>query len=342
MVVWRYNPNFGNQFKSYEMYALTELQEIINKRISEENLGREPYALYDPIKYTLDSGGKRIRPVLVLMACNMFSEQVDHAIKPAIGLEIFHNFTLLHDDIMDHADIRRGKPTVHKKWDENTAILSGDAMFIKAYEYFLDIDSPNFREILKVFNNTALEVCEGQQYDMEFEQRTNVTEQEYLRMIELKTSVLLAAALKIGALLGGAKSKDADLLYEFGRNIGLAFQLQDDYLDVYGDTEVFGKQIGGDIVANKKTFMLIKALQLADNNNKNKLEKLIHLEKFDRETKVSKVTQVYNDLNIKELVVAEISKLNKNAHDYLDKVSVPDQKKEELKALSVKLIQRVN
>jgi geranylgeranyl diphosphate synthase type II len=243
---------------------------------------------------------------------------------------------------MDHADIRRGKPTVHKKWDENTAILSGDAMFIKAYEYFLDIDSPNFREILKVFNNTALEVCEGQQYDMEFEQRTGVTEQEYLRMIELKTSVLLAAALKIGALLGGANSKDADLLYEFGRNIGLAFQLQDDYLDVYGDTEVFGKQIGGDIAANKKTFMLIKALQLADNKNKNKLEELIQLEKFDRATKVSKVTQIYNDLNIKELVAAEISKLNKKAHNYLEKVSIPDQKKQELKALSVKLIQRVN
>lgn len=324
------------------MYALTELQEIINKRISEEIMGREPYALYDPIKYTLDSGGKRIRPVLVLMACNLFSEQVDHAIKPAIGLEIFHNFTLLHDDIMDHADIRRGKPTVHKKWDENTAILSGDAMFIKAYEYFLDIDSPNFRDILKVFNNTALEVCEGQQYDMEFEQRTDVTEQEYLRMIELKTSVLLAAALKIGALLGGANSKDADLLYEFGRNIGLAFQLQDDYLDVYGDTEVFGKQIGGDIVANKKTFMLIKALQLADNENKNKLKELIQLDQFDRETKVSNVTQIYNDLNIKELVAAEISKLNKKAYDYLEKVSVSDLKKEELKAVSEKLIQRVN
>jgi geranylgeranyl diphosphate synthase type II len=243
---------------------------------------------------------------------------------------------------MDHADIRRGKPTVHKKWDENTAILSGDAMFIKAYEYFLDIDSPNFREILKVFNNTALEVCEGQQYDMEFEQRTDVTEQEYLRMIELKTSVLLAAALKIGALLGGANSKDADLLYEFGRNIGLAFQLQDDYLDVYGDTDVFGKQIGGDIVANKKTFMLIKALQLADNKNKNKLEELILSENFERETKVSKVTQIYNDLNIKELVAAEISKLNKKAYNYLEQVSVPDSNKEELKRLSEQLIKRVN
>lgn len=324
------------------MFTLTKLQEIINNRISEENMGRKPYALYDPIKYTLDSGGKRIRPVLVLMACNMFSEKVDHAIKPAVGLEIFHNFTLLHDDIMDHADIRRGKPTVHKKWDENTAILSGDAMFIKAYEYFLDIDSPNFREILKVFNNTALEVCEGQQYDMEFEERPDVTEQEYLRMIELKTSVLLAAALKIGALLGGANMKDADLLYAFGINIGLAFQLQDDYLDVYGDTEVFGKQIGGDIVANKKTFMLIKALQLADSEHKRELEKLLQLHNFNRETKVSKVTEIYNDLNIQEIVTTKISGLNKKALDFLEQVSVPDHKKEELKALSEKLIQRVN
>ncbi|MFC2151291.1 polyprenyl synthetase family protein [Bacteroidota bacterium] len=324
------------------MYTIKELQDLINETISSARIGREPYSLYDPINYTLESGGKRIRPVLVLMACNLFSSEVEHAIKPALGLEIFHNFTLLHDDIMDHADIRRGNPTVHKKWNENAAILSGDAMFIKAYEYFLDCQSPNFREILKIFNSTALEVCEGQQYDMEFEERDNVTEQEYIRMIELKTSVLLAAALKIGALLGGANKKDADLLYEFGRNIGLAFQLQDDYLDVYGDTEVFGKQIGGDIVANKKTFMLIKAQELAKGEDKKKLKDLLLLENLERETKISAVTNIYNKLNIREIVKQKIMELNQKSFNILEQVSVEENKKSELKKLADKLINRIN
>lgn len=324
------------------MYNFAELKDKINDFISKDNIGREPFSLYDPINYTLKSGGKRIRPVLTLLACNLFSEDVENAIKPAIGLEIFHNFTLLHDDIMDHADIRRGNPTVHKKWNENTAILSGDAMFIKAYDYFLDCESPNFREILKVFNLTALEVCEGQQYDMEFEDRDNVTEQEYLRMIELKTSVLLAAALKVGALLGGANTKDADLLYEFGRNIGLAFQLQDDYLDVYGDTEVFGKQIGGDIVSNKKTFMLIKAQELAEGENEIRLKNLLISNDIDREEKVTAVTAIYNSLKIKEIVQKRIQKLNEIALDYLNQVSVLDTKKSELKKLAEKLINRIN
>lgn len=324
------------------MYNLAELQDKVNDFISKDNIGREPFSLYDPINYTLKSGGKRIRPVLTLMACNLFSEDVENAIKPAIGLEIFHNFTLLHDDIMDHADIRRGNPTVHKKWNENTAILSGDAMFIKAYEYFLDCESPNFRDILKVFNLTALEVCEGQQYDMEFEDRDNVTEQEYLRMIELKTSVLLAAALKIGALLGGAEKNDADLLYEFGINIGLAFQLQDDYLDVYGDTEVFGKQIGGDIVANKKTFMLIKAQELAKGDDEIRLKKLLISNDIDREEKITAVTTIYNSLKIKEIVQKRIQELNDKALDYLNRVSVLDNKKIELKKLAEKLINRIN
>lgn len=324
------------------MYNLAELQDKVNDFISKDNIGREPFSLYDPINYTLKSGGKRIRPVLALMACNLFSKDVKNAIKPAIGLEIFHNFTLLHDDIMDHADIRRGNPTVHKKWNENTAILSGDAMFIKAYDYFLDCESPNFRDILKVFNLTALEVCEGQQYDMEFEDRDNVTEQEYLRMIELKTSVLLAAALKIGALLGGAEKNDADLLYKFGINIGLAFQLQDDFLDVYGDTEVFGKQIGGDIVANKKTFMLIKAQELAKGDDKNQLDDLLTSNNIDREEKITAVTTIYNSLKIKEIVQKRIQELNGKALDYLNQVSVLDNKKIELKMLAEKLINRIN
>jgi len=323
-----------------DMYLIQELQERVNVNISKEKIGREPFSLYDPINYTLESGGKRIRPVLVLLACNLFSDEVEHAIKPAIGLEIFHNFTLLHDDIMDHADIRRGNPTVHKKWNENTAILSGDAMFIKAYEYFLDCKSSNFREVLKVFNNMALEVCEGQQYDMEFEDRESVTEQEYLRMIELKTSVLLAAALKIGALLGDADEKDADLLYQFGRNIGLAFQLQDDYLDVYGDVEVFGKQIGGDIVANKKTFMLIKAQEIAKGEDQKRLNEMLLSGNIDKETKVKIVTDIYNKLGIRDIVKNKIESLNQKAMDFLGKVNVEQNKKSELIKLAENLIKR--
>lgn len=323
------------------MYTLSELQEKLKKAIEQEKIGREPFSLYDPINYTLQAGGKRIRPALVLMGCNLFSDDIENAIKPAIGLEIFHNFTLLHDDIMDNADIRRGNPTVHKKWDENTAILSGDAMFIKSFEYFLDCQSTNFREILKVFNNTALEVCEGQQYDMEFENREDVTETEYLRMIELKTSVLLAAALKIGAMIGGAKPKDADLLYEFGRNIGLAFQLQDDYLDVYGDVHVFGKEIGGDIVANKKTMMLIQALELAQGKDQEDLKTLITQKEFNRDEKVKKVTQIYDQLKIKEVVQKQITDLNTKAFQFLSQVQVQDDKKSELKKLADKLLNRI-
>lgn len=324
------------------MFNRIELQKKVNDFISNVQIGREPFSLYDPINYTLQSGGKRVRPVLVLMACNLFTDDIEHAIKPAVGLEIFHNFTLLHDDIMDHADIRRGNPTVHKKWSENTAILSGDAMFIQAYEYFLDCESPNFRDILKVFNQTALEVCEGQQYDMEFEERDHVTEQEYLRMIELKTSVLIAAALKIGALLGGSNKKDADLLYDFGRNIGLAFQLQDDFLDVYGETEVFGKKIGGDIVANKKTFMLIKAKELARDEDLKILNNLLNAKNMERESKVDSVKKIYNKLNIHNLVKLRIEELNQLALDSLAKVSIEENKKSELKKLAENLIHRIN
>ncbi len=322
------------------MYDIKELQRIVNETIVNETIGREPFSLYDPINYTLQSGGKRIRPVLVLMACNLFSDEIKHAIRPAIGLEIFHNFTLLHDDIMDHADIRRGNLTVHKKWNENTAILSGDAMFIKAYEYFLDCESPNFRDILKVFNITALEVCEGQQYDMEFEERENVAEKEYLRMIELKTSVLLAGALKIGALLGETSESNANLLYEFGKNIGLAFQLQDDYLDVYGNVDVFGKQIGGDIVANKKTFMLIKALELAKGDIKDELMDLLKQQSFDRDTKVTDVTNIFNRLGIQDIVKQKIKNYNNNALNFLSQVSVDENRKSELNKLTENLIKR--
>ncbi|MCK5028921.1 MAG: polyprenyl synthetase family protein [Bacteroidales bacterium] len=324
------------------MFSIKELQEIINTKIASEKIGREPFSLYDPINYTLEAGGKRIRPALVLMACNLFSEDIEQAINPAIGLEIFHNFTLLHDDIMDHADIRRGNSTVHKKWDENTAILSGDAMFIKAYEYFLDCESPRFRDLLKVFNETALEVCEGQQYDMEFETRDFVSEDEYLRMIRLKTSVLLAAALKIGALIGGAEQQDAAFLYEFGINLGLAFQLQDDLLDVYGNVHVFGKKTGGDIVANKKTFMLIKALEIAKDEELKTLKSLLSDKNIENEKKIQAVTQIYDKINIKQIVETRIEKLNQDALAFLEKVNVEKNKKSELQTLAEKLIKRIS
>jgi len=323
------------------MHTLKEFQQIIKDAVAQEKFEKKPQALYDPINYTLASGGKRIRPALVLLAFNLFSDDIQKAVRPAIGLEIFHNFTLLHDDIMDQAEIRRGIPSVHKKWNENTAILSGDAMLIKAYDYFLDIDSPNFRKILQVFNQTALEVCEGQQYDMEFENRDHVSEKEYLRMIELKTSVLLAGALKIGALLGNAHAADADLLYEYGRNLGLAFQLQDDLLDVYGDEKVFGKQIGGDIVSNKKTFLLIKAREIAGDEDLKTLEFwLQNNNKGGRDEKIKEVTKIYDNLNIKEVTKEKILSLTQKALNLLDDVKVENHKKIELRNLAGKLINR--
>lgn len=324
------------------MYQIKELQALVNKEIENRKIGRDPMSLYEPINYTLSNGGKRIRPLLTLMACNVFSENIEQAVDAALAIEVFHNFTLLHDDIMDKADIRRGKPTVHKKWNENTAILSGDAMFIKAYEYLFKCKSARFNQIIEVFNNTALEVCEGQQYDMEFESRNNVTEQEYLRMIELKTSVLLAAALKIGALIGGADDKDADLMYDFGRNIGLAFQIQDDLLDVYGDTKTFGKEIGGDIVANKKTFLLIKAKELADKDKKGVLENLLINTENSRSEKVKKVTEIYNELKIKDVSEKLIADLHQKAIECLQEVSASSEKKNELLNLAESLIQRRN
>jgi len=323
------------------MHSLKEFQQIINEAVANEKFEKNPQALYDPINYTLASGGKRIRPALVLLAFNLFSEDIQKAIRPAVGLEIFHNFTLLHDDIMDQAEIRRGIPSVHKKWNKNTAILSGDAMLIKAYDYFLTIDSPNFREILQVFNQTALEVCEGQQYDMEFENRDNVTEKEYLRMIELKTSVLLAGALKIGALLGDADKQDAELLYEYGINLGLAFQLQDDLLDVYGDEKVFGKQIGGDIVSNKKTFLLIKAKEVAGDEDLKTMEYWLQNNKnANRDEKIKAMTAIYNKLNIKEITKEKIQSLTQKALKLLNEVKIENHKKTELKNLAGKLINR--
>ena len=255
------------------MYNASQLLEKVQAYIAGLAYSRPPVGLYEPVTYTLALGGKRIRPLLMLMAYNIYKEEVDSILSSATAIETYHNYTLLHDDLMDKADLRRGNLTVHKKWDENTAILSGDTMLVLAYKMMTQCDERYLKEVMDIFNETALEIGEGQQYDMEFETRMDVTEAEYLEMIRLKTSVLLAASMKIGAVLAGASAEDASNLYAFGLQLGLAFQLQDDYLDVYGDPAVFGKKIGGDILCNKKTYMLINALQRADEGQRAELNR---------------------------------------------------------------------
>lgn len=321
------------------MYQAEELQKIINNLINELDFRTEPVELYSPVEYALSGSGKRLRPLLTLMSCNLFSENIQKALKPAIGLEIFHNFTLLHDDIMDKADLRRNKPTVHKKWNENVAILSGDAMMIKAYEFFFGLEPELLSRVLPVFNKTALEVCEGQQYDMNFETRMDVSTDEYLQMITLKTAVLLAASLKIGALIGGADEKNTELLYDFGINLGIAFQLQDDYLDTFGDVKTFGKQIGGDIVANKKTYLLLSALEKATGETKNQLQKLLN-EKVESEVKIKEVTAIYNQLGIPEVIKQKLDEYQNKAIKALNAVNVSSDKKELLKNISLQLLNR--
>ena len=287
--------------------------------------------LYEPVKYVLGIGGKRIRPTLMLLAYNLFKEDVHSVLSQAMGLETYHNFTLLHDDLMDKADRRRGMPTVHKRWDENTAILSGDAMVMLAYQFMMkDCPAMYVRSVMDVFSQTALEICEGQQWDMEFENRQDVTVDEYMEMIRLKTSVLLAGALKIGAVLGGASEADAQKLYDFGIRIGLAFQLQDDWLDVYGDPKVFGKNIGGDILCNKKTFMLITAFERADEETKAELQNWITAEQYDPARKIEAVTAIYNKEKIGDICQAKIEDYYKEGMRLLEEVSVGSECKQHL------------
>ena len=278
------------------LYSASQLLEKVNTYINQMSYQREPRELYEPIEYELSLGGKRIRPVLMLMAYNLYKEDVDSILPQAVGLETYHNHTLLHDDVMDKADMRRGKPTVHNVWSENAAILSGDAMLILAYKLMADCPNDKLKGVLELFTQTTLEICEGQQWDMEFERRMDVTVDEYMEMIRLKTSVLLAAALKIGAMLAEAPENDADKLYEFGVKMGLAFQLQDDFLDVYGDPKVFGKNIGGDILCNKKTFMLITALSQANEAQRTELEKWLAAYDYVPEEKISEVTVSSNTI----------------------------------------------
>lgn len=323
------------------MYSINQLQDLINKNLEKNKFILQPEELYEPLNYVLSNGGKRIRPLLVLMACNLFNKSVDQALNAAIGVEIFHNFTLLHDDIMDHAEIRRNKPTVHIKWDENRAILSGDAMSIKAYEFISGSQPEKLSNILSVFNRTALQVCEGQQYDMNFEKLEEVSMEAYLNMIELKTAVLIAGSLKIGAILGGASKNDAENLYLFGKNIGMAFQIQDDLLDTFGNKAKFGKKIGGDIVENKKTYLHIKAFEIAKDENLNLLNKCINSdEDYSKEEKISKVISIYEKLNIKRITEEKITEYFELAYTWLNKINIEEQRKKILKELAENLINR--
>ena len=281
-------------------YSFAQLLDKVNAHIEQLDYAHEPMNLYDPVKYILSLGGKRIRPAMMLMAYNIYRNDVEQILDPALALEIYHNFTLLHDDLMDHADVRRGKPTVHKRWDANTAILSGDVMLTLADVYMSRVDDAHFREVMATFHKTSIEIAEGQQYDMDFETRTDVTEAEYIEMIRLKTSVLLACALKIGAILGGATKEDAQHLYRLGECIGLAFQLRDDYLDVYGDPKVFGKKIGGDILCNKKTYLYINALRLANQEQRAELDRWATATEIDPEEKIAAVTAIYTALGLPE------------------------------------------
>lgn len=322
------------------MFTSNELLSKVNDFIANLSYDRKPESIYAPIKYVLSIGGKRIRPVLMLLSYNLYKDNPESILMQACALETYHNYTLLHDDLMDNADVRRGMPTVHRKWDANTAILSGDSMLVLAYQRMAQCSPSKLKPVLDLFTETALEIGEGQQYDMDFERRTDVTEAEYIEMIRLKTSVLLACAMKTGAILADAPAADADRLYQFGEQIGLAFQLQDDLLDVYGDPAVFGKAIGGDIVSNKKTYMLINAYQLAGPSQRSELIRWITAVDFDRAEKVAAVTRIYDELGIRGLCEARINQYFDRASEYLAAVGVDDARKEQLRRFAQEMMHR--
>lgn len=317
-----------------------EILGIVNDYIQHMPFDRKPVSLYEPIRYVLSMGGKRMRPVLMLLAYNLFKDDPQSILSSACALETYHNYTLLHDDLMDNADLRRGHETVHKKWDANTAILSGDSMLVLAYKLMADCRQDKLKKVLDIFTETALEIGEGQQYDMDFENRMDVREDEYIEMIRLKTSVLLACALKIGAVLADAGAADADRLYSFGEKIGLAFQLQDDFLDVYGDTKVFGKAIGGDIVSNKKTYMLINAFLRADEEQKAELTRWVEAKEFDEQEKIAAVTRLYNAIGIDRLAEQKIESYFNESLKCLDAVSIDADRKQMLVEYVYKLMKR--
>ena len=318
---------------------LLERISLINERITTLNYGTEPDELYEPIRYIMSLGGKRMRPLLVMLAYELFKEDPESIIDQAIAVEVFHNFTLMHDDIMDEAPLRRGKATVHEKWDANTAILSGDVMLVRAYDLLLDAPG-DLRAIIKAFNDCASGVCEGQQFDMNFEELPTVAEETYINMIRLKTAVLLGFSLKLGAMLAGAGEDEAEKLYEFGVSIGIGFQLKDDLLDVYADQAKFGKQVGGDIIANKKTFLLLKALELADHDQKSKLDQWLSATDFDKAEKVAAVTAIYDEIGIRELTLDKINQWFDKGFEALENLAVAESRKAPMIAFTKYLIDR--
>lgn len=323
------------------MMSSEEILLRINEYIDHMPWQRKPYSLYEPIKYVLAIGGKRIRPTLMMLSYNLYKDDPETILNTAVALETYHNYTLLHDDLMDQAPLRRGHETVHVKWDANTAILSGDSMLVLAFKMMAQTDAEKLQPVIDLFTETALEIGEGQQYDMEFETRTDVTEDEYIEMIRLKTSVLLACAMKIGAILGGASEDDAANLYKFGEQIGLAFQLQDDFLDVYGNPETFGKRIGGDILSNKKTFMLINAMAKSNTAQCKQLLDWLTATDYVEEEKVAAVTKLYNEIGVDKMAEEKIDFYYKEGMKFLDKVSVDEERKEELKRYTRNMMKRI-
>lgn len=322
------------------MVAFDAILQMVDQSIRQLEFDASPKSLFEPVTYTLSLGGKRLRPTLLLMAYNIYKENFSEIMDVAMGIEVFHNFTLLHDDLMDAADKRRGMPTVHKQWSANTAILSGDAMLIAAYQLVAKADARHLKPVLDLFSKTAVEVCGGQQYDMEFETRNDVTEEEYIEMIRLKTAVLLAGALKMGAILADAPAADAEHLYLFGIALGLAFQLQDDLLDVYGDTATFGKNIGGDILCDKKTFLLINAFRRANSSQLDTLNRWIGASEINPTEKIAAVTRIYDELKLKELSEEKIETYFDEAMLHLEALSVEKEKLAALKEVSRKLMHR--
>lgn len=324
------------------MKSIAAYQQQIEEALKDKKYGSNPKELYEPISYIMSLGGKRLRPVLVFIATDIFDGDTSKSLHPALAIELFHNFTLVHDDLMDKAPLRRNQPTVHEKWNNNIAILSGDAMMVRAYQELCLADPAMLPQLLEIFSDTAVKVCEGQQYDMNYESMTKVSIQQYIKMIELKTAVLLGGALKIGAAIGGAREEDAQRLYDFGKHIGIAFQLQDDILDVYADAAKFGKQKGGDIIANKKTYLLLKAIEMAESNRymKEELHQWIAAPQFDAKEKIEAVINIYNFLNVKELARTEMQKHYELALTFLKDIPVSESKKQMLISFAESLMVR--
>lgn len=322
------------------MHSIQQYQEFISDYLESQSAIKEPKNLYEPIHYILQLGGKRMRPILTLMSAEVFNVDYKKALPAALAVEVFHNFSLIHDDIMDDAPLRRGNATVHEKWDINTGILSGDAMLILAYQYFEQYEPPIFRELAKLFSKTALEVCEGQQWDVDFETRSDVTIPEYLKMIECKTAVLVAAAMKMGAIIAETSLENADLIYDFGLNLGLAFQLQDDYLDAFGDPKTFGKQVGGDIIENKKTYLYIKAIEFASDEEKKQLLHLFSLQLVENVDKINAVKRLFNATGASQATQIAIQNFTSKAFETLFKMNISDDKKAMLTNFGENLMKR--